>query len=172
MPNKRLSMRKIKEVLRLKCVCGLGDQEIAESCKIGRTTVGNYLKRMSAAGLDWDSAAGLSEREIEERLFPRSHPPAEARRPLPDCQYIYDELRGYKKLNLTLGFSHPVSYAVPDGITVETPSQTEIIVKGIDRQKVGQVAAEIRHYRSPEPYKGKGVRYSGEQVVLKEAKKK
>lgn len=77
-----------------------------------------------------------------------------------------------KKLNLTLGFSHPVSYAVPDGITIETPSQTEIIVKGIDRQKVGQVAAEIRSYRSPEPYKGKGVRYSGEQVVLKEAKKK
>ena len=77
-----------------------------------------------------------------------------------------------KRLNLTLGFSHPVSYAVPDGITVETPSQTEIVVKGIDRQKVGQVAAEIRHYRSPEPYKGKGVRYSGEQVVLKEAKKK
>jgi large subunit ribosomal protein L6 len=77
-----------------------------------------------------------------------------------------------RKLNLTLGFSHPVAYPVPEGITVETPSQTEIIVKGIDRQKVGQVAAEIRRYRSPEPYKGKGVRYSGEQVVLKEAKKK
>ncbi len=77
-----------------------------------------------------------------------------------------------KKLNLTLGFSHPVAYAVPDGITVETPSQTEIIIKGIDRQKVGQVAAEIRRYRSPEPYKGKGVRFAGEQVVLKEAKKK
>jgi large subunit ribosomal protein L6 len=77
-----------------------------------------------------------------------------------------------KKLNLTLGFSHPVSYPVPDGITVETPSQTEIVIKGIDRQKVGQVAAEIRRYRSPEPYKGKGVRYAGEQVVLKEAKKK
>ena len=77
-----------------------------------------------------------------------------------------------RKLNLTLGFSHPVAYAVPDGITVETPSQTEIVVKGVDRQKVGQVAAEIRRYRSPEPYKGKGVRYSGEQVVLKEAKKK
>jgi large subunit ribosomal protein L6 len=77
-----------------------------------------------------------------------------------------------KKLNLTLGFSHPVSYPVPDGITVETPSQTEILIKGIDRQKVGQVAAEIRRYRSPEPYKGKGVRYAGEQVVLKEAKKK
>jgi large subunit ribosomal protein L6 len=77
-----------------------------------------------------------------------------------------------RKLNLTLGFSHPVVFAVPEGITVETPSQTEIIVKGIDRQKVGQVAADIRRYRSPEPYKGKGVRYSGEQVVLKEAKKK
>jgi large subunit ribosomal protein L6 len=77
-----------------------------------------------------------------------------------------------RKLNLTLGFSHPVAYPVPEGITVETPSQTEIIVKGIDRQKVGQVAAEIRRYRSPEPYKGKGVRFAGEQVVLKEAKKK
>ncbi len=77
-----------------------------------------------------------------------------------------------KTLNLTLGFSHPVSYAVPDGITIETPSQTEILVKGIDRQQVGQVAAEIRGYRPPEPYKGKGVRYSDERVVLKEAKKK
>jgi large subunit ribosomal protein L6 len=77
-----------------------------------------------------------------------------------------------KKLNLTLGFSHPVNYAVPEGITVETPSQTEVLIKGIDKQKVGQVAAEIRHYRPPEPYKGKGVRYAGERVVLKEAKKK
>lgn len=77
-----------------------------------------------------------------------------------------------RKLNLTLGFSHPVAYAVPEGITIETPSQTEIVVRGIDRQKVGQVAAEIRAYRSPEPYKGKGVRYADEKVVLKEAKKK
>jgi large subunit ribosomal protein L6 len=77
-----------------------------------------------------------------------------------------------RKLNLTLGFSHPVVFPVPEGITVETPSQTEIVVKGIDRQKVGQVAADIRRYRAPEPYKGKGVRYAGEQVVLKEAKKK
>ena len=77
-----------------------------------------------------------------------------------------------KKLNLTLGFSHPVEYAVPDGISIETPSQTEIVVKGIDRQRVGQVAAELRRFRPPEPYKGKGVRYSGERVVLKEAKKK
>jgi large subunit ribosomal protein L6 len=77
-----------------------------------------------------------------------------------------------KKLNLTLGFSHPVVYQVPDGITVETPSQTEVIVKGVDKQKVGQVAAEIRRFRPPEPYKGKGVRYVDEHVVMKEAKKK
>jgi large subunit ribosomal protein L6 len=77
-----------------------------------------------------------------------------------------------RALNLTLGFSHPIAFAIPEGITVETPSQTEIIVKGIDRQKVGQVAAEIRGFRPPEPYKGKGVRYAGERIELKEAKKK
>lgn len=77
-----------------------------------------------------------------------------------------------KQLNLTLGFSHPITFAIPDGITIETPSQTEILIKGIDRQKVGQVAAVIRGFRPPEPYKGKGVRYSGEQITLKEAKKK
>ena len=76
------------------------------------------------------------------------------------------------KLNLTLGFSHPVVYDVPEGISVETPSQTEVVVKGTDKQKVGQVAAEIRRYRPPEPYKGKGVRYADERVILKEAKKK
>jgi large subunit ribosomal protein L6 len=77
-----------------------------------------------------------------------------------------------RTLNLTLGFSHPVVYAAPEGITIETPSQTEIVVKGADKQRVGQVAAEIRGYRSPEPYKGKGVRYSGERIELKETKKK
>jgi len=77
-----------------------------------------------------------------------------------------------KTLNLTLGFSHPVNHNIPEGITVETPSQTEILIKGIDKQMVGQVAADIRHYRPPEPYKGKGVRYSDEHVVRKEAKKK
>jgi large subunit ribosomal protein L6 len=75
-------------------------------------------------------------------------------------------------LNLTLGFSHPVDYELPEGVTAETPSQTEILLKGCDKQKVGQVAAEIRAYRPPEPYKGKGVRYSDEVVVRKEAKKK
>ena len=77
-----------------------------------------------------------------------------------------------KKLNLTLGFSHPVVHEVPEGVTIETPSQTEIVIKGADKQQVGQVAAEIRGYRPPEPYKGKGIRYAGERVVLKEAKKK
>ena len=76
------------------------------------------------------------------------------------------------KLNLTLGFSHPVVYEVPEGVSVETPSQTEVVVKGSDKQKVGQVAAEIRGFRPPEPYKGKGVRYADERVVIKEAKKK
>jgi large subunit ribosomal protein L6 len=76
------------------------------------------------------------------------------------------------KLNLSLGFSHPIVYALPEGVKAETPTQTEILIKGVDRQKVGQVAAEIRAYKSPEPYKGKGVRYSDETVVIKETKKK
>jgi large subunit ribosomal protein L6 len=77
-----------------------------------------------------------------------------------------------RTLNLTLGFSHPVAYDAPEGITIETPSQTEIVVKGADKQRVGQVAADIRGFRAPEPYKGKGVRYSGERIELKETKKK
>lgn len=77
-----------------------------------------------------------------------------------------------RKLNLQLGFSHPVEYQLPEGITAETPTQTEIIVTGCDRQQVGQVSAEIRAFRPPEPYKGKGVRYSDERVRRKEAKKK
>ncbi|MHB1678245.1 MAG: 50S ribosomal protein L6 [Sulfuriferula sp.] len=75
-------------------------------------------------------------------------------------------------LNLTLGYSHPVVHKMPDGIKVETPTQTEILIKGMDRQKVGQVAADVRAYRKPEPYKGKGVRYADEVVVIKETKKK
>ena len=76
------------------------------------------------------------------------------------------------KLNLTLGFSHPVVHSMPKGVKVETPTQTEILIKGFDKQVVGQVAAEVRNYRPPEPYKGKGVRYANEAVVLKETKKK
>lgn len=77
-----------------------------------------------------------------------------------------------QKLNLTLGFSHPVAYDVPEGVSVETPTQTEVVVRGADKQQVGQVAAEIRAYRPPEPYKGKGIRYSDEYVLRKQAKKK
>ena len=77
-----------------------------------------------------------------------------------------------KQLNLQLGFSHPIAYALPDGIEVQTPSQTEIVVSGVDKQLVGQVSAEIRAFRPPEPYKGKGVRYADERVRRKEAKKK
>ena len=76
-----------------------------------------------------------------------------------------------KMLNLTLGFSHPVNYQIPDGIEISTPSQTEVVINGIDKQKVGQVAAELRAFRPPEPYKGKGVRYKDEQITLKETKK-
>ncbi|HEV2623477.1 MAG TPA: 50S ribosomal protein L6 [Frateuria sp.] len=76
-----------------------------------------------------------------------------------------------KALNLSLGFSHPVVFNAPEGITLETPSQTEILIKGSDKQRVGEVAAKIRAFRPPEPYKGKGVRYAGEKITLKEAKK-
>lgn len=75
-------------------------------------------------------------------------------------------------LNLTLGFSHPIQYAIPSDVTIEAPSQTEIIVRGVDKQRVGQVSADIRAFRPPEPYKGKGVRYSHEKIILKEGKKK
>ena len=76
-----------------------------------------------------------------------------------------------RDLSLALGFSHPVVFSTPDGITIETPTQTEILVKGADKQRVGEVAAKIRAFRPPEPYKGKGVRYSGEKIIIKEAKK-
>jgi large subunit ribosomal protein L6 len=75
-------------------------------------------------------------------------------------------------LNLTLGFSHPVRFEIPQGLTIETPTQTEVLIKGVDKQQVGQAAAKIRAYRPPEPYKGKGVRYAGEKIRRKEAKKK
>ena len=102
MPNKRLPMRKIKEVLRLKYNCGLGEREIAQSCQVCRTTVGNYLKRAKAEGLTWPVITKLSESELESRLFHWGNSPSDPPRPLPDCQYIYDQLRAYKKVNLTL----------------------------------------------------------------------
>ena len=90
MANKRLPMRKIKEVLRLKYICGLGEREIARSCRVSRATIGNYLRRAEAAGLNWAVAAELSETELQSRLFPALHPAITATRPPPDCQHIYD----------------------------------------------------------------------------------
>jgi large subunit ribosomal protein L6 len=81
------------------------------------------------------------------------------------------QVRG-KTLNLLLGYSRPIDYAIPEGVTIETPSQTEIVVRGVDKQRVGHVAAQIRGFRPPEPYKGKGIKYVGEQIIRKEAKKK
>jgi large subunit ribosomal protein L6 len=81
------------------------------------------------------------------------------------------QVRG-KTLSLSLGFSHPIDFPIPEGVSIETPSQTEVIVKGVDKQLVGHVAAQIRAFRPPEPYKGKGVKYAGERIIRKEAKKK
>ncbi len=102
MPNKRLPMRKIKEVLRLRYICGLSEREIARSCNITRSTAGNYLRRAAVAGLSWPLVVELSEAALEERLFPVSDVPSTAERPLPDCEYIYKQLRSYKSFNLTL----------------------------------------------------------------------
>jgi transposase len=102
MPNKRLPMRKIREILRLRYVCGLSEREIARSCRVTRSTVGNYLRRAAAAKVTWQVAEGINETELQARLFPALHSSNAATRPLPDCQYIYDELRDHKKLNLTL----------------------------------------------------------------------
>ena len=123
---------------------------------------------------DWSSASGIPMNHIHET-------------PWTGCNiisaWVHNWSGGYtssrfltmnqiKKLNLQLGFSHPVEYELPEGVTAETPSQTEIVISGMDSQKVGQVSAEIRAFRPPEPYKGKGVRYADERVRRKEAKKK
>jgi transposase len=102
MPNRRLSVRKIKEILRLKLDCGISDREISRSCKISRSTVADYLRRAAAAKLTWVEASVLTEIQLEERLFPTEHIPSSVQRPPPDCEYIYNQLRTYRKYNLTL----------------------------------------------------------------------
>lgn len=102
MAKRRLPVRKIKEILRLKHDCGLSKREIAQSCNVARSTVGDYLKRARAAGLRWTEAADLSDAELEARLFPNEHIHSSIHRPPPDCEYIYQELRRYRKVNLTL----------------------------------------------------------------------
>ena len=102
MANRRLPVRKIKEVLRLKYACGLSKREVARSCNVARSTVGDYLMRARAAGLSWPEAAELGDSDLEARLFPTEHVPSSVHRPPPDCDYIYHELRRYKSVNLTL----------------------------------------------------------------------
>jgi len=132
--------------------------------------VANGVARMSDASVATNAAMAGTFRALLANMVTGVTKPYEKKLQLVGVGYRA-QLQG-KKLNLALGFSHPVEYAVPEGITVETPTQTDIIVRGADRHMVGQVAADIRAYRPPEPYKGKGVRYSTEKVVLKEAKKK
>ncbi len=102
MANRRLPVHKIKEILRLKHACGLNKREIARSCNVTRSTVADYLMRARAAGLSWPESAELSETEIEARLFPTEHVPSSVHRPPLDCEYIYDQLRRYRNVNLTL----------------------------------------------------------------------
>ncbi len=132
--------------------------------------VANGLVTMSAESVKTNAAMAGTFRALLANMVVGVTKPYERKLQLVGVGYRAS-MQG-KKLNLSLGFSHPVEYPIPDGITVETPTQTDIIVRGADRHMVGQVAANIRSYRPPEPYKGKGVRYSDEKVVLKEAKKK
>jgi transposase len=102
MANRRLSVRKIKEILRLKLDCGISEREISRSCQVSRSTVADYLRRAAAARLTWSEASALAEAQLEERLFPTGHIPSTVKRPPPDCEHIYNELRTYRKFNLTL----------------------------------------------------------------------
>ena len=131
---------------------------------------GDKLLCKSAAGADDGSAQSGTMRALLANMVTGVTKGFEKRLTLVGVGYRAQAQGG--KLNLTLGFSHPVAHDMPAGIKVETPSQTEIVIKGIDKQVVGQVAAEVRGYRPPEPYKGKGVRYADEVIVLKETKKK
>jgi large subunit ribosomal protein L6 len=148
--------------------------------------LGTLTQRLSSdirLGARWRQAAVPGKQRLDAGQCHVRHHPGPGRQHGRGCdQGIRKEATlvgvGYRaqaqgdKLNLALGFSHPVVHQMPKGVKVETPSQTEIVLRGTDKQQVGQVAAEVRAYRSPEPYKGKGVRYAGERVVIKETKKK
>src|SRR4030042_4851073 len=99
MSNRRVSVRKIKEILRLKLDCGISEREISRSCQISRSTVADYIRRAAAARLTWTEASLLTESKLEERLFPTEHIPSSIKRPPPDCDHIYNELRAYRELN-------------------------------------------------------------------------
>jgi len=149
---------------------GKGELSIALNSEVELTQEDNLLKFAPRSGSRFASAVSGTMRSIVANMAHGVSAGFERKLELVGVGYRA-QAQG-KKLNLTLGFSHPVEYVVPEGIDVETPSQTEIVIRGADKQKVGQVSAEIRRFRPPEPYKGKGVRYADERVVLKEAKKK
>ncbi len=149
---------------------GKGELSIALNSEVELTQEDNLLKFAPRSGSRFATAVAGTMRSIVANMAQGVSAGFERKLELVGVGYRA-QAQG-KKLNLTLGFSHPVEYVVPEGIDVETPSQTEIVIRGADKQKVGQVSAEIRRFRPPEPYKGKGVRYADESVVLKEAKKK
>ena len=155
------------QVVSAKGKNGSADHEVHESVEIHHE--GDEL-RFSARG-DTNAAAMIgTTRSLLSSVFTGVTTGFEKKLELVGVGYRA-QAQGMK-VNLNLGFSHPIDYEVPEGVTVETPSATEVVVKGMSKQQVGQVAAEIRGFRPPEPYKGKGVRYSDERVIRKEAKKK
>jgi large subunit ribosomal protein L6 len=158
----------ISDVLKIKGPMGELNQRILPSVVVEKEADSIYCRAIS--GADNGSAMSGTLRALLANMVTGVSKGFEKKLSLVGVGYKA-QAQG-NKLNLSLGFSHPVVHEMPDGVKVETPSQTEIIIKGIDRQLVGQVAAEVRSYRPPEPYKGKGVRYSNEVVVIKETKKK
>lgn len=137
---------------------------------VGVSREGEELRFTARKGADGANALSGTMRALTNNMVTGVNRGFEKRLTLEGVGYRA-QVQG-KVLNLTLGFSHPVNFPIPDGVAVDTPSQTEIVVRGIDKQQVGAVAAQIRAFRPPEPYKGKGVRYAGEVIVRKEGKKK
>ena len=152
----------------LKVKGGKAELELALHENVEVTEVDNTLEFAAKDGKDW-AMAGTTRALVNNMVVGVS---TGFEKKLELVGVGYRAKASGKVLNLTLGFSHPVDYQLPEGVTAETPSQTEIVIKGADKQVVGQVASEIRAFRPPEPYKGKGVRYADEYVRRKEAKKK
>src|SRR4030042_449695 len=149
MANRRLPMRKIKEILRLKYECRISEREIARSCKISRATVAEYLRRASAAGINWAEASALTEAELDKHLFPVQRIPSTVLRPSPDYEYIYQQLRAYRKVNLTL-----------------TQLWLEYKVKHPDGYQYSQFCDLYRHWRGKLDYCMRQEHRAGEKVFI------
>lgn len=148
----------------------LGTLEMSANAAVSVEAQGNVVLCRPATGVAQADAMSGTVRAVVANMVTGVSKGFERRLNLVGVGYRAQAQGGL--LNLSLGFSHPIAYRLPKGISAETPTQTEIVIKGVDRQLVGQVAAEVRSYRKPEPYKGKGVRYVDEVVVIKETKKK